>query len=101
MADLPAPVGNTATTLRPATAAVIASSWPGRSWSNPSRSRASRRIDSAVGAVAAILPTLDLRLERAHEETVQSLPLVWDCYNDIGGGGSIGKVIPHRAHQVL
>src|SRR5436190_16871891 len=41
MADLPPPVGRTARTSRPTTAAAAARSCPGRSRLNPKRSRAS------------------------------------------------------------
>src|SRR5690242_7923387 len=46
MADLPPPVGRTASTSRPATAAATAGSCPGRRPGNPSRSRASSSIES-------------------------------------------------------
>src|SRR5579884_1272579 len=44
MADLPAPVGSTASVSWPARTARIGSSWPARSASNPKRSWATRRI---------------------------------------------------------
>src|SRR5579864_7057694 len=78
MADLPAPVGSTATTLRPAAAALIASSWPGRSCWNPSRSRARRRIESAVGSVVAIVGLLGRFVEQPHEEKDPPQSGLWD-----------------------
>src|ERR671919_206564 len=55
MADLPAPVGRTARTSRPSTAAAIASRCPGRGSARPSRSRASRSIASS-GRTPLTLP---------------------------------------------
>src|SRR6266700_5123901 len=50
MADLPPPVGSTASTSRPAASASAARRCPGRSRPKPSRSRASSSIDALVTA---------------------------------------------------
>src|SRR5690242_4367278 len=52
MADLPPPVGSTASTSRPAASASAARRCPGRSRPKPSRSRAS----SSIGAVSSAFP---------------------------------------------
>src|SRR5690242_9892596 len=57
MADLPPPVGSTASTSRPAASASAARRCPGRSCPKPSRSRASFPI--CVGSSAFTGPALD------------------------------------------
>src|SRR6266566_8942784 len=66
MADLPPPVGNTASTSRPPLAATTARSCPGRRCSKPRRVRASSRIASSLtGPKLACAITLAVSRARA------------------------------------